>query len=69
MPRHCSLAASYALNGDQEKAEEWVARLREKYPDFAKDPRAPYRAGGMPKELIDRLMEGLELAGYDVPPE
>lgn len=64
-----SLAASYAMNGDQQKAEETVAQLRERFPDFHKEPRAPYRARGMPKELIDRIMEGLTLAGYDVPPE
>lgn len=64
-----SLAASYALKGDQAKAEEWVARLREKYPDFEKEPRAPFRARGMPPELIDKLMEGLAVAGYDVPAE
>lgn len=64
-----SLAASYALNGDQAKAEEWVDRLRAKYPDFVKDPRAPFRARGMPDELIEKLMEGLVLAGYDVPAE
>jgi len=64
-----SLAASYALNGDQAKAEEWVARLRERYPDFEKDPRAPFRARGMPQELIEKLMAGLVLAGYTVPAE
>lgn len=34
-----------------------------------KDPRAPFRARGMPKTLIDRIMKGLEIAGYEVPPE
>ena len=64
-----SLAACYALNGDKKKAEETVAKLRKKFPDFHKDPRAPYRARGMPDELIARIMEGLQLAGYEVPPE
>ncbi len=66
---HASLTATYALNDEQEKAEEGADFLRQKFPDFAKDPRAPFRARGMPKELIDKLMEGLERAGYDVPPE
>lgn len=64
-----SLAASYALNGNQTKAEETALQLRERYPEFHKDPRAPFRARGMPKALVDRIMEGLELAGYDVPAE
>ena len=46
-----------------------LARLREKYPDFEMEPRAPFRARGMPPELIEKLMEGLALAGYDVPAE
>jgi TolB-like protein len=61
------LAASYAFLGEQQKAAEAVADLRERFPDYHKDPRAPFRARGMPNELIDRVMEGLELAGYEVP--
>ncbi len=64
-----SLAACYALNGDKKRAEETVAKLKTKFPNFHKDPRAPYRARGMPDELIERIMEGLRLAGYEVPLE
>ncbi len=63
------LAASYAFLGEKQKAEEAVAKLRERFPNYQSDPRAPFRARGMPQELIDRVMEGLELAGYEVPPE
>ncbi|MCP5075783.1 MAG: hypothetical protein GY947_21145 [Rhodobacteraceae bacterium] len=62
-----SLTASYAMNGEQQKAEELLARIREETPDSLKDPRAPFRARGMPTELIEGLMEGLRKAGLDVP--
>ncbi|WP_170328011.1 adenylate/guanylate cyclase domain-containing protein [Ruegeria arenilitoris] len=64
-----SLAASYALNGQQEKAEETVELIKQKFPNYQSDPRAPFRARGMPNELIHRIMEGLTLAGYPVPPK
>ena len=64
-----SLTASYAMDGEQQKAEEMAAVLRESYPEFLNDPRAPYRARGMPKELIEGLMEGLRKAGLEVPEE
>ncbi|WP_170575708.1 adenylate/guanylate cyclase domain-containing protein [Ruegeria atlantica] len=64
-----SLAACYALNGQQEKAEETVEYIKEQFPDYQLDPRAPFRARGMPKELIHRVMEGLTMAGFPVPPE
>jgi tetratricopeptide (TPR) repeat protein len=61
-----SLTASYAMNGEQQKAEEMLARIREQFPDSLKDPRAPFRARGMPKDLIEGLMSGLRKAGLDV---
>ena len=64
-----SLIASYAMNGEQQKAEEMAAALRQLFPEYLNDPRAPYRARGMPIELIEGLMEGLRRAGLDVPPE
>ncbi len=64
-----SLTASYAMNGERQKAEAMLARIREELPDSLKDPRAPFRARGMPTELIEGLMEGLRRAGLDVPPE
>lgn len=64
-----SLAASYALNGQQQKAEETVEYLKQHFPDYDSDPRAPFRARGMPKDLIERIMKGLTLAGYPVPSE
>ncbi len=64
-----SLAASYALNGQQKKAEETAEYIKQQFPEYQSDPRAPFRARGMPKELIDKIMEGLTLAGYPVQPE
>ena len=64
-----SLIASYAMNGEQRKAEEMAAALQDRFPEYLNDPRAPYRARGMPKELIEGLMEGLRRAGLEVPDE
>ncbi len=63
-----SLTAAYAMNGEQAKAEATLARVLELRPDYGDDPRAPFRARGMPPELIEGLMEGLRKAGLDVPP-
>ena len=63
-----SLTAAYAMNGEQEKAEQTLAHLLELRPDYADDPRAPFRSRGMPKELIDGLMQGLRRAGLEVKP-
>lgn len=63
-----SLTAAYAMNGEQEKAEKSLAHLLELRPDYPDDPRAPFRTRGMPKELIEGLMEGLRKAGLDVKP-
>lgn len=64
-----SLTASYALDGEQAKAEEMAAMLRDRHPGALADPRAPYRARGMPPELIEKIMRGVRLAGIDVPEE
>ena len=64
-----SLTAAYAMNGQQDKAEEALAHLLKIRPDFPEDPRAPFRTRGMPSELIEGLMDGLRQAGLDVPPE
>ena len=61
-----SLAAAYAMNGEQQKAEETLSRVLELRPDFAADPRAPFRARGLPPELIEQLMLGLRAAGLEV---
>ncbi len=63
-----SLTAAYAMNGEQAKAEATLARVLELRPNYGEDPRAPFRARGMPQELIEGLMEGLRKAGLDVPP-
>ena len=63
-----SLTAAYAMNGEQQKAEKSLTHLLELRPDYPEDPRAPFRARGMPKELIEGLMEGLRKAGLDVKP-
>ncbi|MGF1610948.1 MAG: adenylate/guanylate cyclase domain-containing protein [Kiloniellales bacterium] len=62
-----SLAASYAMNGEQEKAGQSLARLLEIRPDYPDDPRAPFRTRGMPEELVEGLMDGLRRAGLEVP--
>ena len=69
MPKHgpmswVTLTASYALNDEQQLAEKSLAHIRENWPDFLDDPLAPFRARGMPQYLIDKLGEGLELAGH-----
>ncbi|MDU8928984.1 winged helix-turn-helix domain-containing protein [Alisedimentitalea sp. MJ-SS2] len=74
MPKHgpmnwVPLTASYALNGEQEMAEETLAHIQTNWPDFLKDPLAPFRARSMPQQLIDKLMMGLDRAGYEIPSE
>ena len=64
-----SLAAAYAMNGEQENAEKTLANVLGLRPDYADDPRKPFRARGMPVELIESLMDGLRIAGLDVKPE
>ena len=63
-----SLTAAYAMNGEQEKAEKTLARVLELRPDYADDPRAPFRARGMPADFIEQLMQGLRKAGLEVQP-
>ncbi len=63
-----SLAAAYAMNGEQARAEATLARVLGLRPHYGEDPRAPFRARGMPSELIEGLMGGLRKAGLDVPP-
>lgn len=64
-----SLTAAYAMNGEQEKAEQTLAHVLELRPDFSEDPRAPFRSRGMPVELIEAIMVGLRTAGLEVEPE
>jgi TolB-like protein len=61
-----SLSAAFAMNGEQEKAEKTLAHVLELRPNYPEDPRAPFRARGMPVELIEGIMEGLRKAGLDV---
>ena len=61
-----SLTAAYALNGEQEKSEKTLEHLLKIRPDYADDPRGPFRARGMPPELIEEIMTGLRRAGLDV---
>ena len=63
-----SLTAAYAMNGEQEKAEENLKHVLELRPNYAEDPRLPFRTRGMPKELIESIMEGLRKAGLEVKP-
>lgn len=62
-----SLTASYAMNGEMEKARVALDHLLEIRPDYPEDPRAPFLTRGMPDDLIEGLMEGLRRAGLAVP--
>ena len=62
-----ALTAAHAMNGDQEMAERTLEKVLELKPDYAEDPRQPFRARGMEKVLVDKLMEGLAMAGLDIP--
>jgi adenylate cyclase len=61
-----SMTAAYAMNGEQKKAEETLMNLLELRPNYPDDPRAPFRARGMPTELVERIMQGLRKAGLEV---
>jgi len=63
-----SMTAAYAMNGEQQKAETTLAHLLKLRPDYGDDPRAPFRARGMPAELVEGIMGGLRKAGLDVAP-
>ena len=63
-----SLAAAYAMNGEQEKAEQTLAQVLELRPNYPEDPRLPFRTRGMPAELIEGIMDGLGKAGLAVKP-
>ncbi len=63
-----SLTAAYAMNGELDKAEATLAHVLELRPNYAEDPRAPFRARGMPNALIEGLMVGLQKAGLDLNP-
>jgi adenylate cyclase len=58
-----ALAAAYAMDGDQAKAQATLARVLELKPDYSNDPEQPFQARGMQPELIEGLMEGLRRAG------
>jgi len=63
-----SLTAAFAMNGEQENAQKTLAQVLELRPNYADDPRAPFRARGIPADLVEGLMEGLRKAGLDVKP-
>jgi class 3 adenylate cyclase/TolB-like protein/Tfp pilus assembly protein PilF len=63
-----SLASAYAMNGEQEKAEQTLAHVLELRPNFSEDPRAPFRSRGMSMDLVEGIMVGLRRAGLDVEP-
>jgi hypothetical protein len=63
---HASLTAAYAINGEPDKEKIALEHLLKIRPDYADDPRAPYRTRGMPAELVDGLMDGLRKAGLDI---
>ena len=59
------LAATHALNDQPDRARETLDRVLELKPDYAQNPQQPFRARGMPPELIDKIMTGLRRAGLD----
>ncbi len=61
-----SLTAAYAMNDELEKAKSSLEHLLKIRPDYADDPRAPFQTRGMPKELIEGLMDGLRKAGLEI---
>lgn len=63
-----ALTATYGMLGEAQKAEEALAHLLEIRPDYAEDPRAPFRIRAMEAPLIEALMEGLRRAGLEVVP-
>ncbi len=58
-----ALTAAYAKNGDDELAAQTLEKVLELKPDYAEDPEQPFRARGMQRALIYKLMEGLREAG------
>ncbi len=64
---YAQLTASYAMNGDQQKAKKLLAEWRESNPESLEHPGAPFQARAMPPEFIESLMDGLRKAGLDVP--
>ncbi|MEQ8354101.1 MAG: adenylate/guanylate cyclase domain-containing protein [Kiloniellaceae bacterium] len=64
-----ALTATYGKMGESAKAAAALSHLLAIRPDFLENPREPYRVRGMQPELIEGLMEGLRLAGLEVPPE
>jgi len=53
------------LRGDLELAGKLKADLIEKHKTFAANPRATYEKGDYPKDMIDKLVEGLFKAGLN----
>jgi len=63
-----ALTAALAMNGDMAEAKATLAHVLELKPDYAADPRQPFRTRGMEDELVEGLMAGLRRAGLEVPP-
>lgn len=64
-----SMGAALALNGELENAKAMIDDFSTDFPENSKDPLAPFRARGMPPELLAKLREGIEIAGLHVPPD
>jgi class 3 adenylate cyclase/TolB-like protein len=62
-----AVASAQALAGQDVQARQTLAHVLELKPDYALDPRQPFRDRGMQPALIEGLMEGLRRAGLDVP--
>jgi hypothetical protein len=61
-----AVAAAEALDGRTAAARATLDHVRELKPDYASDPRQPFRDRGMEPALIEGLMDGLRAAGLEV---
>ena len=63
-----ALASTYAQLGEMERAKAALDHVLEIRPNYAEDPRTPFRVRRMPDDLVESIMDGLSKAGLDVPP-
>jgi tetratricopeptide (TPR) repeat protein len=61
-----AVAAAEALDGREAAARDTLGHVLELKPDYAADPRQPFRDRGMEPALVEGLMDGLRAAGLEV---
>lgn len=61
-----AVAAAEALDGRTAAARATLDHVFEFKPDYASDPRQPFRDRGMEPALVEGLMDGLRAAGLEV---